>query len=80
MFAIHYWNLSLQFSQRGFKTAKFFLSWVLQPFSYELTSLALAASPLNPPILGDFNSISPLRCAFRWRIKFATGRTAKLGG
>ncbi|AOX03949.1 hypothetical protein BJP34_35025 [Moorena producens PAL-8-15-08-1] len=31
----------------------------LQAFSDELTSLPLAASPLNPPILGDFNSISP---------------------
>ncbi|WP_293092302.1 non-ribosomal peptide synthetase [Moorena sp. SIOASIH] len=31
----------------------------LQPFSDELTSLTRAASPLNPPILGDFNSISP---------------------
>ncbi|NEP32037.1 AAA family ATPase [Moorena sp. SIO3B2] len=31
----------------------------LQPFSDELTSLQTAASPLNHPILGDFNSISP---------------------
>ncbi|WP_293102841.1 CHAT domain-containing tetratricopeptide repeat protein, partial [Moorena sp. SIO3I6] len=31
----------------------------LQPFSDELTSLPKASSPLNPPILGDFNSISP---------------------
>ncbi|WP_293113221.1 ATP-binding protein, partial [Moorena sp. SIO4G3] len=31
----------------------------LQPFSDELTSLQTAASPLNPPILGDFNSIYP---------------------
>ncbi|NEO17527.1 AAA-like domain-containing protein [Moorena sp. SIO3E8] len=31
----------------------------LQPFSDELTSLPTAASPLNPPILGDFNSSSP---------------------
>ncbi|NEO16948.1 MULTISPECIES: GDSL-type esterase/lipase family protein [unclassified Moorena] len=32
---------------------------LLQPFSDELTSLPLAASPLNPPILGDFNSRTP---------------------
>ncbi|NEP30134.1 MAG: WD40 repeat domain-containing protein [Moorea sp. SIO3B2] len=32
---------------------------LLQPFSDELTSLPTAASPLNPPILGDFNSSSP---------------------
>ncbi|WP_287311580.1 NB-ARC domain-containing protein [Moorena sp. SIO1G6] len=31
----------------------------LQLFSDESTSLPLATSPLNPPILGDFNSISP---------------------
>ena len=31
----------------------------LQPFSNELTSLQTAASPLNPPILGDFNSRTP---------------------
>ncbi|NEO37710.1 MAG: hypothetical protein F6J90_15790 [Moorea sp. SIOASIH] len=31
----------------------------LQSSSDELTSLPLAGSPLNPPILGDFNSISP---------------------
>ncbi|NET81206.1 MAG: hypothetical protein F6J94_04325 [Moorea sp. SIO1F2] len=31
----------------------------LQPCSDELTSLPTAASPLNPPILGDFNSSSP---------------------
>ncbi|NEO12703.1 MULTISPECIES: alpha/beta fold hydrolase [unclassified Moorena] len=31
----------------------------LQLFSDELTSLPRATSPLNPPILGDFNSISP---------------------
>ncbi|NEO78757.1 tetratricopeptide repeat protein [Moorena sp. SIO4G3] len=38
---------------------KSFITSTLQPFSDELTSLPRAASPLNPPILGDFNSISP---------------------
>ncbi|AOX01614.1 hypothetical protein BJP34_21160 [Moorena producens PAL-8-15-08-1] len=33
------------------------LTGCLQLFSDESTSLPLAASPLNPPILGDFNSI-----------------------
>ncbi|WP_424095889.1 NB-ARC domain-containing protein [Moorena producens] len=35
------------------------LTGCLQIFSDESTSIPLAASPLNPPILGDFNSSSP---------------------
>ncbi|NES83821.1 MAG: acylhydrolase [Moorea sp. SIO1G6] len=49
-------QFSSQFSSQWQKRSP---AKLLQPFSDELTSLPLAASPLNPPILGDFNSISP---------------------
>ncbi|WP_293106165.1 alpha/beta fold hydrolase [Moorena sp. SIOASIH] len=44
---------------RIYRQVKRFVNQNLQPFSDKLTSLPLGTSPLNPPILGDFNSISP---------------------
>jgi magnesium chelatase subunit H len=42
-----------------FESPKQYLDWYLQRFLDEHTTLANSASPLNPPILGDFGSCSP---------------------